>query len=111
MDTRAAAESLAQALRATRLAAIVGGEPATFRIDLAQQSVRSGAGAVTRVSPSVRLSYLTEAGVTIAAGRAAITFAADGSSSGGTLTVSSQAVRNAVAVDPFTGRVEVLGGG
>ncbi len=111
LDVRAAASSLAQALRGARAVAMTGGAPMRCVIDLTRQSFDSGTGAVTLMPPTVRLSYLTAAGVPVAAGRAVITFAADGSASGGNLAVSSRAARSIVAVDPFTGRVETQDGG
>ncbi len=99
-----------QALRTAQTTAIAGGAPVRCLVDLARQSLDS-TGMVTALPPTVRMTYLTAAGVPVAAGRAVITFAADGSSSGGALAVSSQAARSIVAVDPFTGRVGIRDGG
>jgi general secretion pathway protein H len=111
LDTRAAADNLARALRSAQAAAIAGGETVQVTADLAHQSIDSGSGTVTQMPPSVRLTYITAAGAPIATGRVEINFADDGSSSGGALALSSQTVRSVVSVDPFTGRAQVLHGG
>ncbi len=111
LDARAAAGRLVQALRTARVAAITGSAPVRLEVDLARQSLASTAPGVTmQMPPSVRLSYVTAAGRAVDAGRAVVTFAPDGSSSGGALAVSSQSARDVVAIDPFTGRVEARGG-
>jgi prepilin-type N-terminal cleavage/methylation domain-containing protein len=108
-EVRTAAGALAQALRNARAAAISTGEPTRVEVDLLGRRVRSGASAL-RLPLSIRLSYTAVSGRTAAAGDAVVAFGADGSSSGGVFGLFLQAVRGAVTIDVFTGRVDVADG-
>ncbi len=110
LDARVTASRLMQVLRGARAAAIAGGAPVRLDIDVALQSVHSGIGTALQIPPSIRLAYRSAAGLPVAR-NAAITFAGDGSSSGGILALSSQTVNSIITIDPFTGRVEVARGG
>lgn len=107
-EVRAAAANLAQTLRGARAMAILTGAPARVEIDLLNRQIRSGANALI-LPASVRLTYTAVSGRS-AAGRAVVAFGADGSSSGGVFGLFLQAVRSAVTIDAFTGRVDTVDG-
>lgn len=97
LDTRAEANGIAGALRAARSRAIAGDRPVTVAIDAARRLLLAG-GAAPRKLPG---------GIAVAAPRAGITFAPDGSSSGGQIDLASGPFHMQVAVDWLTGRISV----
>jgi general secretion pathway protein H len=97
LETRAEANSIAGALRAARSRAIAGDQAITVAIDPARHLLRVGAAA----------PRLLAGGIALAAPLAGITFAPDGSSSGGHIDLATGPFRMQVAVDWLTGRVSV----
>lgn len=97
LEARAEANSIAGALRAARSRAIAGDQSVTVAIDPARHQLRVGAAPPRPLAGSI----------TLAAPRAGITFAPDGSSSGGHIDLASGPFHMQVAVDWLTGRVSV----
>lgn len=97
LDLHTQASQLAQALRGARGQAIATNRRVTFVLVPAQHSYRVGAGPQRLLMQPVAVS--------MAAG--AITFAPDGSASGGTITLSEGTARMRVGVDWLTGRVSI----
>ncbi len=97
LETRAMANGIAGTLRAARSRAIAGDQPITVAIDPARHLMRVGAAAPRSLA----------GGVALAAPLAGITFAPDGSSSGGHIDLANGPFRMQVAVDWLTGRVSV----
>ncbi len=99
----AAARELAAALRETRSLAIRDGRSASFTLDAAHR-FRAGGGQARSLPPSLGLA-LAAGDEAHAAPSGAIRFFADGSSTGGRLTLLSGERRTDVTVDWLTGRV------
>ncbi len=97
LETRAAANGIAGALRAARSRAIAGDQAVTVAIDPARHMLRVG------TAPPRPLA----AGVALAAPVAGITFAPDGSSTGGRIDLANGPFHSQVSVDWLTGRVAV----
>ena len=95
LDTEATARELASALRLARGRAIAEDRPVAVAM----------ASTVYRIDGSP--PHPVPHGVTLA-GNAAIRFAPDGSSSGGTVMVEATNARVTIAVDWLTGRVRTL---
>lgn len=96
LDVRASAALVAQTLRGARAAAVAGNQATAVTLDPAGNRVAAG-GRVTRLPADVSLS----------ASGPAVSFAPDGSSSGGTVGLAGAGRRFAVAVNWLTGRVSV----
>jgi general secretion pathway protein H len=92
LDTEVAVRDLTSALRLARGRAIAENRAVT--VALAATSYRVDGSAAHRIPADVTL-----------AGNAAIGFAPDGSSSGGTIVVAGPTLRLGIAVDWLTGRV------
>ena len=97
LDTRAEANGIAGALRAARRRAIAGDRTVTVAIDAGRRLLLAG-GAAPHKLPGF---------VAVAAPQAGITFAPDGSSSGGRIDLASGPFHMQVAVDWLTGRISV----
>jgi general secretion pathway protein H len=97
LETRAEANNIAGALRSARSRAIAGDQSITVAVDPARHELRIGNTAPRPLS----------GGIALAAPRAGITFAPDGSSSGGHIDLATGPFRMQVAVDWLTGRVSV----
>ena len=96
LDMRAAASLVARSLREARSQAIAANSPTAVTLDPATGSIAAG-GRVVRLPPDVALS----------APAATVSFAPDGSSSGGTVGLAGAGRRFVVAVNWLTGRVSV----
>ena len=97
LEARSAASTIAGALRAARSQAIATDRPVTVLIDPAAHALRIGAAAPRRLASSVGFTGPANG----------ITFAPDGSSSGGRIALATGPMRMEVAVDWLTGRVSV----
>ena len=107
LDLSAAASEVAQALRGARGQAIATGRPVVFRLDVVAHAFSVGGSPRHLLPASLGLSVVAVSDE-VAAGRSAgISFAPDGSSSGGTVDFVSGARRLRVAVDWLTGRVTI----
>lgn len=108
LQTRAAAAQVAQGLRSARARAIALNRVVTFSLDLADHSFRVDDATPQTLPEALQLAVLTIAGK--ASGQsdvARISFAPDGSSSGGRIALAGNGMRMLVGVDWLTGRVSV----
>ncbi len=103
LDLRAASGEIARAMRLARTQAIAGNAAVPVVLDPAAAAYRVGAGPPRRLPAGVGLSAVTVAG----AGPPTITFAPDGSSSGGRVELAAAGRRVQVGVEWLTGRVVV----
>jgi general secretion pathway protein H len=99
LETRAAADSLAQVLRAARVQAIAEGRPVSFMLDARRHEY------VIEGARPQALAIATS--VTVAAPAEGIRFAPDGSSSGGRIALEDQGHATSVSVAWLTGRVTI----
>ena len=108
LQTRAAAAQVAQGLRSARARAIALNRPVTFSLDLAGHSFRIDDAAPQALPDALRLAVLTVAGkASRQRGIGTISFAPDGSSSGGRIELAGYGTRLLVGVDWLTGLVSV----
>jgi len=106
LENRAAATQVAQGLRSARARAIELNRPVTFSLDLAGHNFRIDNAPPQPLPPALRLSMLTIAGKANQ-DTGDISFAPDGSSSGGRIELDGNGGRLLVGVDWLTGRVSV----
>ena len=108
LQIRAAAAQLAQGLRSARARAIALNRPVTFSLDVEDHSFRVGDAAPQMLPATLRLAALTVAGkASRQRNDSNISFAPDGSSSGGRIELAGNGVRLLVGVDWLTGLVSV----
>jgi general secretion pathway protein H len=108
LQTRAAAAQIVQGLRAARARAIALNRPATFSLDVEDHSFRIDDAAPQKLPAMLQLIVLS---VLDKASKqrdgSDISFAPDGSSSGGRIELTGNGTRLLVGVDWLTGRVSV----
>jgi general secretion pathway protein H len=108
LQIRAAAAEVAQGLRAARARAIALNRPVSFLLDPTGHVYRVDNTAPQFLPSELQLAMLTVAGKSSPArGVGAISFAPDGSSSGGRIELAGDGLRLLVGVDWLTGRVSV----
>ncbi len=108
-QTRAAAAQVVQGLRSARARAIALNRPVTFSLDLTEHDFRIDGAAPQVLPAALRLAVLTVAGkASRQQDTASISFAPDGSSSGGRIELAENGVLLLVGVDWLTGRVSVV---
>jgi general secretion pathway protein H len=108
LQIRAAAAEVAQGLRAARARAIALNRPVSFLLDPTGHVYRVDNTAPRFLPSELQLAMLTIAGnASRARGVGAISFAPDGSSSGGRIELAGDGLRMLVGVDWLTGRVSV----
>jgi general secretion pathway protein H len=108
LQTRAAAAELAQGLRAARARAIALNRRVSFLLDLGDHAYRIDNGTPRLLPADIQLAMLTIAGkASQEQNLGAISFAPDGSSSGGRIELASHGMQLLVGVDWLTGRVSV----
>lgn len=100
LELRAAAEDLAQSLRAARSQAIVASSPVD--VHLVPGGFRIGNGRLHAL-PGIAISAHAPGG----AAQSGVSFAPDGSSSGAIIAVADAANRISIGVDWLTGRVRI----
>jgi general secretion pathway protein H len=108
VETRAAAEQVVQGLRFARARAIELNRPVVFSLDVEGHDFRVDGAAPQPLPEALRLAMLGIAGG--ARGRqdvGSISFAPDGSSSGGRIEMDGNGQRLLVGVDWLTGRVSI----
>ncbi|HET7728655.1 MAG TPA: GspH/FimT family pseudopilin [Usitatibacter sp.] len=107
-DLKAAARSLASGLRQAQTTAMITKRDALMTVDLEAREYRvEGDAQVRRVSEKIDLKLFTAQAEVSGAGKGAIRFYPDGSSTGGRITVSSGERQYLVDVDWITGRVSI----
>ena len=108
---KASARTVAAGLRQARSQAIFHNRDAVLEMDLEKREFRLGGGAGARSLPEeIRLSLFTARSEQIDERRGRIRFFADGSSTGGRITLANDAQSYLVDVDWLTGRVRVREG-
>ena len=106
LENHAAAAQVAQGLRSARSRAIELNRPVTFSLDLAGHNFRVDGAPPQQLPTALRLSMLTIKGKA-SQDTGDISFAPDGSSSGGRIELDGNGGRQVVGVDWLTGRVSV----
>jgi len=108
LQIRAAAAQLAQGLRSARARAIALNRPVTFSLDVEDHSFRGADAAPQMLPATLQLAALTVTGKPSRQSNTSnISFAPDGSSSGGRIELTENGVRLLVGVDWLTGLVSV----
>jgi general secretion pathway protein H len=107
LETRVAATELAQALRTARSRAIALDRPVSVMLDVVAHSYRVDAAPPRALPPAVGVSVTALAGDTVGNRIAFISFAPDGSSTGGHVDLTDRGSRLQVAIDWLTGRVSI----
>ena len=119
LEARLAASQIAEQLRLARTQAIATDRAVTFTLDVPARTWRVGAAAPHRIAEGTALSMLSVGQVATAPGQpdapglaparrtGAISFAPDGSSSGGRIELADASRHMRVSVDWLTGRVGV----
>jgi len=109
MQTRAAADEVAQGLRSARVRAIALNRPVTFSLDVEAHSFRVDGAPSQPLPAMLQLAALSVAGkARQPRGTSDISFAPDGSSSGGRIELAGHGTRLLVGIDWLTGRVSVV---
>jgi general secretion pathway protein H len=106
---RGAAREIAAALRSARQAALAKQADATFTLDVERKSYLVSGGADRKLdAPKDSVLSLTTASTERREeAKGSIRFFADGSSTGGSVTIAFRNRRERIAVDWLTGRVQV----
>jgi general secretion pathway protein H len=106
-DMNSTAHRLAAGLRTTRSLAMAHGRSEMFTVDVAHGLYRAGAGATQAIDKQVRVTLVTASQERIDAAAGNIRFFADGSSTGGGLSLRAGTRSALVLVDWLTGRVSI----
>ncbi len=96
VEVRAAADTIADALRATRAAAFRTGRPADCRVDPPGHLVRPARGPALRLPPRVSISF-----------HGTITFQPDGAGTGGRIETSEGRSLRRIDIDWLSGRISI----
>lgn len=106
-EVKAAAHSIAAALRQGRAQAIRDNAETTVAFDMETRRLAVGAGAPVALRPDLELSMRTASTELLAVGIGQIRFFPDGSSTGGRVSIAGNGRRYDVFVDWLTGRVDL----
>jgi general secretion pathway protein H len=106
LDARAAAGSIAQALRSARAQAIERSQTVNVAIDPVKHVLAPDGGAVRALAPDMQVAVLPPAFPGRGSARL-ISFAPDGSASGGEILLGSGKRRLRISVEWLTGQVKV----
>ena len=106
LETRAAAGAIAQALRSARAMAIERNRTVEVAIDPVRHLLAPDGGAVKQLAPDMRVSVLPPA-LTGKGTVKLISFASDGSSSGGQILLGAGKRRLRISVEWLTGQIKV----
>jgi len=106
LDLRATADAMAGGLRQARAQAISSGRPVSLMIDPARHVWRVDTGTPSAIAPEIGVAVST-AGGTIPGTAPEISFAPDGSSTGGRIELRAGERRVVVSADWLTGRISV----
>ncbi|MBV9735694.1 MAG: GspH/FimT family pseudopilin [Acidisphaera sp.] len=106
LTLRAAAGQVADRLRLARADAIAANRPVMVVIDTARRQIEIDRRPLLALPSGIAVTALTTAGQALGA-RAGITFAPDGSSTGGRIDLLGRERRMQVGVDWLTGRVSI----
>lgn len=109
VEIKAAARSLAAGLRQTRNRALNDNRSATLALDVAKREFRlPGEQRARKLPARVDIVLYAARSEQLSEQLGAIRFFSDGSSTGGRITLSADALRYLVNVDWLTGRVSVV---
>jgi general secretion pathway protein H len=104
-ELRMAASDIGVALRAARSRAVAKNREEVFLVDTDRARYRAPGGAAVSLPTSLRLTLFTTTQEQLAPGLGAIRFYADGSSTGGGVTLTRGDAHYDILVDWLTGRV------
>lgn len=110
LDLRAAAQEVAQTLRLARARAIAGNRVVGVAFDPATHMMRLEGTTPRPLPPDLGIAVTAAPGNTLGQRMAAIRFAPDGSSSGGSVELGTGGRRARIGVDWLTGRVSLTFG-
>jgi len=106
-EVRAAARQMCSALRQARSNAVAARKPVTFVLDLERHNYQMAGAHLVQLPADLELTLTTAESELRGHGRGAITFFADGSSSGGRITLANGRSARQLDVAWLTGRVVV----
>jgi general secretion pathway protein H len=106
-ELRTAATAISTALRAVRSRAIAENHEEIFLVDTDRARYRPRGGAAVSLPPSIRLTLFTTTQEQLSPGIGAIRFYADGSSTGGGMTLTRGNAHYDILVDWLTGRISL----
>lgn len=106
-EPRTAARQLVAALRQARSEAVASRRPVAFTLDLEQRRYQVGAAPAVTLPRALELTLVTADREVHSAGRGAIRFFADGSATGGRITLDKGAAHWAVDVAWLSGQVSL----
>ncbi len=99
---------IASALRHTRGQALINGKEAVFELDIDRHNYRlAGRPKTYPLPPEIKLSLYTSASETVDEGTGRIRFFADGSATGGRVTLSGGGQTRVVDINWLTGEVRL----
>jgi general secretion pathway protein H len=104
LGLRGTAAELASQLRLARSEAVLRNRSIGFEIDVAAHQIRVGDRAAQQLPPALTIVLLTIAGERRDVSKGDIRFNADGSSSGGRISLADGTLKVAVGVDSLSGR-------
>lgn len=107
-DLSSTARILAAGLRSTRSLAMAQGRSEAFTVDIAHRLFRAGTGAPQPMTKTLDLTLVTASRERLDAAVGSIRFYADGSSTGGGISLRSDTRGALVLVDWLTGRVSIV---
>ena len=109
IDLKAASRQLAAGLRKARSTAIAEGHDAVLTVQVeGRQFAVTGDPKVYKLPGKIDIALFTAQSEVVAGDTGSIRFYADGSSTGGRITVSAGQAKQSVDVDWVTGRVKIL---
>ncbi len=108
-ELRTAATAMSTALRAVRSRAVAKNREEIFLVDTDRARYRPPGGATASLPPSIRLTLFTTTQEQLSPGIGAIRFYADGSSTGGGMTLTRGDAHYDILVDWLTGRISMHG--
>jgi general secretion pathway protein H len=104
-ELRMASSDIGVALRAARSRAVAKNHEEIFLVDTDRGRYRLRGGAAVSLPPSIRLTLFTTTQEQLSPGIGAIRFYADGSSTGGGMTLTRGDAHYDILVDWLTGRI------
>lgn len=107
-DMTSTARILAAGLRSTRSLAMAQGRSEAFTLDIAHRFYRAGTGAPQPMTKTLDLTLVTASQERLDAAVGSIRFYADGSSTGGGISLRSDTRGALILVDWLTGRVSIV---
>jgi general secretion pathway protein H len=106
-ELRTAATAMSTALRAVRNRAVAENHEEIFLVDTDRARYRPAGGVAASLPPSIRLTLFTTTQEQLSTGIGAIRFYADGSSTGGGMTLTRGDAHTDILVDWLTGRISL----